>query len=80
MSASPHRGLSTQILGATAAHAVDLASTFAVADLPTLVAPKESELFFTGPFFLVFFPVSIIGGLPFLAWLRLKSLGGPDSP
>lgn len=63
-----------------AAHAVDLVSTLTVADLPTLVAPKEGELFFTGPIFLVFFPVSIIGGLPFLAWLRLKSLGGADSP
>jgi hypothetical protein len=43
-------------------------------ELPTLVAPKESQLPFTSPFFIAFFIFSIIGGLPFLAWLRLSSL------
>ena len=50
-------------------------------ELPTLVAPKESQLPFTSPFFIAFFIFSIIGGLPFLAWLRLSSLEeDPDAP
>lgn len=31
-------------------------------------------------FFIAFFLLSIIAGLPFLTWLRLSSLGGEDAP
>mmetsp|Transcript_15148 Transcript_15148/g.45352 ORF Transcript_15148/g.45352 Transcript_15148/m.45352 type:complete len:194 (+) Transcript_15148:99-680(+) len=55
-----------------------------LADLPTLVAPRDSDLsqVFASPFFIAFFILSITGGLPFLAWLRLSSLAAedPDAP
>lgn len=48
----------------------------------TLIAPSENELsnVFGSPFFIAFFILSITGGLPALTWIRLKTLGGPDSP
>lgn len=47
-------------------------------EFPTLVAPKESQLPFTSAPFIAFFILSITGGLPFLAWLRLSSLEEDD--
>jgi len=56
-------GAATVAFVPAAAHAIEL---------PTLVAPKESELIFTSPFFIAFFILSIIGGLPVLAYLRIN--------
>jgi len=61
----------TNIGAATVAFVPAAAHAF---EFPTLVAPKESELIFTNPFFIAFFIVSIIGGLPLLAFLRLKTV------
>lgn len=58
-------GAATVAFVPAAAHAIEL---------PTLVAPKESELIFTNPFFIAFFMVSLIGGLPFLAFVRLATV------
>ena len=53
-----------------------------LADLPTLVAPKDSELaiVFANPFFIGFFLFSITAGLPGITWLRLSSVGDDDAP
>jgi len=56
-------GAATVAFVPAAAHAIEL---------PTLVAPKESELIFTSPFFIAFFIFSIVGGLPVLAYLRIS--------
>jgi len=58
-------GAATIAFVPAAAHAIEF---------PTLVAPKESELIFTNPFFIAFFMVSLIGGLPFLAFVRLATV------
>jgi hypothetical protein len=58
-------GAATVAFVPAAAHAIEI---------PTLVAPKESELIFTNPFFIAFFMVSLIGGLPVLAFLRLATV------
>ena len=51
---------------------------------PRAQAPRDSDLsqVFASPFFIAFFILSITGGLPFLAWLRLSSLAAedPDAP
>merc|ERR1719375_1071412 len=59
----------TNIGAATVAFVPAAAHAF---EFPTLVAPKESELIFTNPFFIAFFILSIIGGLPVLAYLRIN--------
>ena len=59
-----------------------LPDSLLLADLPTLVAPKDSDLAIVvaNPLFISFFIASISVGLPFLVWLRLASIGDDDAP